>query len=397
VGAITRKAFLRSVFGATAATSLVACRPGSAPPSPQAAGSPAPAAPPPPAPTRTEKLVQRIFDNTISTYVIGAAYVGDRLGLFKAMAGAGALTGPQLAMKTRLDEKYVSEWLRAMATSGYVDYHRADGTYELPADHVPVLVDENSPAFLSGLVEGAVPDILMIPTVIERFKTGKGIPYDRYPAETFEGIERGTRPDYLHLLVQTWLPAVPGVIDRLKAGGSTADLGSGAGLASITLAKAFPKARAFGFEPYAPSVARARQNATEAGVADRATFQSFDGVHVPGGPYDLITINYSLHHAGKPVDLMKSARAALAPGGAFLIVEYRKSDKLEDDIDTDRRVMYPIGLLECMPTALAEGGPGYGTGIKESDVRTLSEAAGFREFSTILKDDPIRSFFVLRG
>jgi len=251
--------------------------------------------------------------------------------------------------------------------------------------------------FLAGLAEGIVPDILMIPRVMQAFRTGKGIPYGDYPAETFDSIERSTRPDYLHQIVQQWLPAVPGIVEKLRAGGRAADLGSGAGLASIAIAKAFPRASTVGFEPYAPSVARATQNAKSAGVSDRATFESFDGVHVPGGPYDLVTINYSLHHAGDPVNLMRSTRKVLAPGGAFLIVEYRKSAQLEDDIDSERRALYPVGLLECMPTALAEGGPGYGTGIVEPEIRRLAAEAGFGQVAHILVDDPLRSFFVLRA
>ena len=214
---------------------------------------------------------------------------------------------------------------------------------------------------------------------------------------TFDSLERSTRPEYLHLLTQRWLPAVPGVVERLRAGGSAADLGSGSGLASIAIARAFPAARAFGFEPYAPSVARARKNSQDAGLASRVTFDTFDGVHVPGGPYDLMTINYSLHHAGDPVNLLRSARQALVPGAAFLVVDFRKSARLEEDVDTVRQMAYGYGLLECLPAALAEGGPGFGAGIAEPDVRRLAEAAGFRQFARVLAEDPLRSFFVLRS
>jgi SAM-dependent methyltransferase len=237
----------------------------------------------------------------------------------------------------------------------------------------------------------------MVPRVLSAFRSGKGIPYGDYPPEVFDAIERISKPDYRHLLTQKWLPAVPGAVERLLAGGSAADLGSGGGLASIAIARAFPQARAFGYEPYAPSVARARDNAQAAGVADRVKFDTFDGVHVPGGPYDLVTINYSLHHAGNPLDLLRTTRQALASGGAFLIVEYRKSARLEEDINSLRGGIYGVGLLECMPTALAEGGPGYGTGITEPDVRELGAKAGFREFTRVMPEDPMRSFFVLRA
>jgi SAM-dependent methyltransferase len=392
---ISRKTFLLSLIGGPAGAALVGCR--NTGPAPAPAASTATQAPATPAPSRAEKLLERAMGDATAAWVMGAVYIGDRLGLFKAMTGAGPLEAGQLAAKTGFDVRYVAEWLRSMATSGYVDHHPATGTFELPPEHAAVLVDEDSPMFIAGLCEGVVPDILMIPRVMQSFRTGKGIPYGDYPAETFDSIERGTRPDYLHLFAQQWLPAVPGVPEKLHAGGRAADLGSGAGLASIAIAKAFPKAVAVGFEPYAPSVARARQNAKAAGVDGRVTFETFDGINVPGGPYDLVTINYSLHHAGDPVSLMRSARKTLAAGGAFLVIEYRKSPKLEDDTDTIRRAFYPTGLLECLPTALAEGGPGFGTGITEPDVRRLATDAGFGQCTRVLEEDPMRSFFVLRA
>ncbi len=349
-----------------------------------------------PVPSRAEQLAQRIFEHNTAAYMVGAAYIGDRLGLFKAMSGAGALTADQLAAKTGLDKRYLYEWLRAMAAGGYLDYHPAKGAFEMPVEHTAVLADEDSRLFCGGLIEGTVPDLMMVSRVIAAFRTGKGIPYGDYPPETFDSLERFTRPEYQHLLTKQWLPEVPGVVERLRAGGATADLGSGAGIASIVIAKSFPQARAFGFEPYAPSVARARQNAERAGVATRVKFETFDGIHVPGGPYDLITINYALHHAGDPLSLVRSARRALAPGGAFLVIELRKSAQLEQDIDSPRRIIYGFGLLECLPTALDEGGPGYGAGIAEPDMRELAQKAGFRQFTRVLADDPMHGFFVLR-
>ena len=350
-----------------------------------------------PKPSRAEQLAERLIEHTNAAYFVGAAYIGDRLGLFKAMAGAGPHTAKQLAEKTGLNERYVLEWLRTMASARYIDYHPGSNDFEMSPEHIAVFVDENSPFFSAGLVEGTVPDILMVPRVLAAFRSGKGISYGDYPPETFDAIERITKPDYRHRLTQQWLPSVPGVVERLHAGGSAADLGSGAGHASIALASAFPQARAFGFEPYAPSVARARENALAAGLAERVKFDTFDGVHVPGGPYDLITISHSLHHAGDPVGLLRSTRQALATGGVFFIVEDRKSARLEEDINSLRGGYYGIGLLECLPTALAEGGPGYGTGIPEPDVRELAGKAGFREVTRVLPEDPMLSFFVLRA
>ena len=284
---MNRKLFLKAIC-AGAASFTAACR------RPQPAKAP-------PSPTRADQLVERIIEHNIATLMVGATYIGDRLGLFRAMAGAGPVTAERLASKAGVNPRYALEWLRAMASSSYIDYHPASGAFELPAEHAAVLVDEESPLFCAGIPEGTVADILMVPRVLSAVRSGKGIPYSDYPAETFDSIERSSKPEYRHLLTQQWLPAVPGVVDRLRAGGSAADLGSGAGLASIAIAQAYPSARAFGFEPYAPSVARASQNARDAGLAARVQFSTFDGVHVPRGPFDLITINYALHHAGDPV------------------------------------------------------------------------------------------------
>lgn len=381
-----RKTFLLSILsGAATAPFTASCKR-----QPSASNAP-------PKPGREEDLAMRIIEDTNAAYFVGVAYIGDRLGLFKAMAGAGPLSAKQIAAKAGLNERYILEWLRTMASARYIDYHPESNAFELAREQAAVLVDEDSPNFSAGLIEGMVPDIIMAPRVMGAFRSGKGISYGDYPPETFDAIERITKPDYRHLLTQQWLPAIPRAVERLRAGGSAADLGSGAGLASIAIAKAFPQARAFGFEPYAPSVTRARENARAAGVGDRVKFDTFDGVHVPGGPYDLITINYSLHHAGNPVGLLGSARQALASDGNFLIVEYRKSARLEEDINTLRGGLYGTGLLECMPTAIAEGGPGYGTGITEPDVRDLAAKAGFREVTRVMPEDPMRSLFVLRA
>jgi SAM-dependent methyltransferase len=291
----------------------------------------------------------------------------------------------------------VLEWLRTMAAAHYIEYRPESNTFDMRTEHIAVLVNEDSPVFSAGLIEATVPDIFMVRRVLTAFGTGEGISYGDYPPETFDGIERLTKPDYRHRLTQVWLPSIPGIVERLTAGGTAADLGSGAGHASIAIARAFPKARAFGFEPYAPSVLRARENARAAGLSERLKFETFDGVHVPAGPYDLITISHSLHHAGHPLDLLRSARQELAPDGVFFIVEDRRSARLEEDINSPRGGYYGIGLLECLPTALAEGGPGYGTGITEPDIRELAANAGFRKVTRVLPEDPLLSFFVLRA
>lgn len=258
-----------------------------------------------------------------------------------------------------------------------------------------MLLDREHPAYMAGLPQAVVADLLMVPRVVEAARAGKGIPYGDYPPEIFDSMDRMTGPEVKWELTQRWLPAVPGLVDRLQAGGSAADLGSGSGLLSIALARAYPSAHAFGYEPYEPSVKVARDHAAAAGLSARVTFETFDGLHVPGGPYDLITMKDALHHAGDPVAVLASARAALKPGGVFLIIDGRKAERLEEDLGEVRRILYPIGLLECLPTALAEGGPGYGVGIPEAEVRRLAKAAGYQGFQRVLPDEGFRAFFAL--
>jgi hypothetical protein len=182
------------MFGGAATASLIACSK-SKRPSLVASHNPSGA----------EQLADRIIKDTNAAYFVAAAYIGDRLGLFKAMAHAGPLTADRLAKKTGLNERYVLEWLRTMAAAQYLDCRPESNAFEMPAEHISVLVDEDSPTFSMGLVEGTVPDILMVPRVLAAFGTGKGIPYGDYPAETFDAIERITKPDYRHRLTQRWL------------------------------------------------------------------------------------------------------------------------------------------------------------------------------------------------
>src|SRR4051812_2208486 len=257
-----RNAFLFSLFGGAGASFIAGCKSQRSTPTTLRNSS------------RTEQLANRIIEDTNAAYFVAGAYLGDRLGLFKAMAGSGPITAERLANKTGLNERYVLEWLRAMAAARYIDYHHESNAFEMPTEHIGVLVDEDSPSFSVGLIEGTVPDVLMVPRVLAAFSSGKGIPYGDYPSETFDAIERLTKPDYRHRLTQRWLPSLPGIVDRLRGGGTAADLGSGDGHASIAIAHAFPLARTFGFEPYAPSVARARENARAAGLSERVKFET---------------------------------------------------------------------------------------------------------------------------
>jgi hypothetical protein len=198
--------------------------------------------------------------------------IGDELGLFKAMADAGPLTSGDLAKKTETTERYVREWLSAMAAGGYVEYDAKSGKFTLPPEQAFALAVDDSPAFLPGAFQLALGLLSDQPKIKEVFKTGKGMGWHEHDARLFHGTERFFRPNYVANLVSAWIPALEGVEAKLKKGARVADVGCGHGASTILMAKSYPKSKFVGFDYHEPSIAWARRAAKEAGVSDRATF-----------------------------------------------------------------------------------------------------------------------------
>ncbi len=307
------------------------------------------------------KQVAQTVVGDVGTVVHGAlCYIGDRMGLFKAMAGAGPLTVEQLAGKTGLSARYVREWLGAMATAHYVEYDAAAATYLLTPEYAAALADEDSPFFVGGYFQMAQAAVTVAPQVAEAFKTGKGVSQSEYPVSFFEAAERNSRTRYLHKLLRKWIPAMPQVVERLNAGGVAADVGCGGGRAAIMLAQAFPAARLFGYDLHAESIERACRNAQAEGVAGRVSFEALDGRQLPAAKFDFV----------------------------YLVQEVNVSDKVEENMLPLGKMVYSISTLYCMTTSLAHGGAGIGTAMGEKKARELASAAGFKRFTRLpIKDD----------
>ncbi len=323
------------------------------------------------------------------------SFIGDRLGIFKALSAAGAVTSAELAERTGLSERYLREWLGAMAAARYVEYDPATHKFLMPPEHAMILANEDSPFFFGGFFEG-IANVAMAPKVAEAFKTGKGVPQSEYPPETFEGIERGTAPMYRHHLVRDWLPAMPQVVAALSEGGCALDVGCGSGRASITLAKAFPKALVFGYDNHPGSIERAREGARVAGLRDRIGFEVFDCTKLPAGRWDFITTFNVVHDSVDPVALLSSIRSALKPDGTFLMVEVNVSPNLEDNLNPMGRMMYSMSTLYCMSVSLAHGGAGIGALMGEPKARELCEQAGFAHFRRLPIDDLFSALYEVR-
>ena len=216
---------------------------------------------------KVKQFSARIMEDYGNTLRGAMLYIGDRLGLFKALAHGQWVTLEELAQQTGYTTRYLREWLGSMVTGNYLAYDPQSKSYRLPAEFVPVLADEDSPYFAGGIIQLSVPFVSMAPKIIEAFRCGGGCPEESFPLETWEGMERMTMPWYKHFLVQHWIPSLDGVKEKLQAGGSVLDFGCGSGLAAIMMAKAFPEAQVYGCDFHAPSIERARANAEAAGSA----------------------------------------------------------------------------------------------------------------------------------
>ncbi len=305
-------------------------------------------------------------------------HLGDRLGLYKAMAGAGPITSADLALRTGTAERYVREWLGNQAAGGYVVYDPAGGTYELPAEQAMVVANENSPVFLGGAFEAIASCYADHDVLVDAFRTGAGVGWHQHDARLYSGVVRLFRPSYAAHLVDEWLPALDGVVEKLRAGASVADVGCGFGASTIIMARAFGRSTFAGFDIHEPSIEAAREAATEAGVNQRARFTVGSAADVPGKGYDLVCLFDALHDMGDPVGAARRIRQVLASDGTLLLVEPYAGDALEDNLNPIGRTFYGLSTVICTPGSRAqEVGLGLGAQAGERRLAAVLREAGF--------------------
>jgi 2-polyprenyl-3-methyl-5-hydroxy-6-metoxy-1,4-benzoquinol methylase len=332
----------------------------------------------------TDKLMEFVFkavDEVGATLNTALVVLGDKLGLYRAMAGAGPITSAELAEGTGTTERYVREWLNAQAAGGYVDYDSGTQRYVLPAEQAVALTDSSSPAFLPGFFQLAIGSVIDSPRIAEVARTGGGIGWHDHVSDVHEGCERFFRPGYNAHLVTEWLPALDGVMEKLQRGASVADVGCGHGASTVLMAEAFPASTFVGTDYHRGSIEVARQRASEAGVTERLTFEAAPASSFPGQGYDLVTMFDCLHDMGDPAGAAGHVREALADDGTWMIVEPAAGDRIEENLNPVGRAYYAFSTLLCTPCSLSqEVGLALGAQAGEARLRDVVSGAGFRRF-----------------
>jgi 2-polyprenyl-3-methyl-5-hydroxy-6-metoxy-1,4-benzoquinol methylase len=330
---------------------------------------------------KLDEFLGRFVADLGATMSAPLTIIGERLGLYRALAEAGPSTPAELAARTGTVERYVREWLAAQAAGGYVTYDPATGRFHLDEVQAFCLADPTSPAYVCGGMFVAVSAAKDLEQVEERFRTGEGLAWGAHHELLFEGVEKFFRPGYAANLVPSWIPALEGVERKLAAGASVADVGCGHGASTVIMAQAFPASSFVGFDYHAASIEVARERAEAAGVGDRARFEVARAQDFPGSGYDLVCVFDCLHDMADPEGAIRHVRASLADDGTWMIVEPQSAETLAANCNPLGRVFYAASTSICTPNGMEEEPrAALGAQVPEARWRELFLANGFSRF-----------------
>ena len=348
---------------------------------------------------KAKKSAEHVFGILAGALVSGMIYLGERMGLYAALDGAGPVTSAELARKTGLHERWVREWLYGQAAANLIDY-KGDGRFALSPENALVLSNEQSPFFLAGGFCALPEQMGLLRLLPESFKSGRGLSYDQMGPEVNRGVERLLAPWFRTQLVPVALPKLDGVVAKLTAGARVADVGCGAGIALIEMAKAYPRSQFHGYDIAKIPLARAVENAKQAGLAN-ITFHDANADPLPAdASHDFITTFDCLHDMTRPDLVMKAIRKAIKPDGTWLIADVHGQPSFEQNLSDNplAPVMYGFSVLCCMSSALSQpDGLGLGTlGFPEPVARKMTAEAGFTRFTPRDFENPINAYYEVR-
>ena len=331
--------------------------------------------------TKLQAFMGQFVQDLGAALSVATVTIGDKLGLYKAMADGSPVTPGVLAERTGTDERYVREWLSSQAASGYVTYDPASERFALPPEQALALAEDNSPVFIPGAFQLVAALIKDEPRISEAFRSGDGVGWHEHDRDLFCGTERFFRPGYIANLVSSWIPALDGVDEKLLSGARVADVGCGHGASTLILAAAYPRSEIVGFDYHPESIERARAAAEQAGVADRVSFEIATAKEYPGSGYDLVAMFDCLHDMGDPVGAARHVLNSLAEDGTWLIVEPFANDRLEDNLNPVGRVFYSASTMVCTPASRdQEVGLALGAQAGEARLRAVVTEGGFTRF-----------------
>ena len=330
---------------------------------------------------KVEQFLHKFVNDAGAAMCAALTLVGEKLGLFKAMSGAGPLTPAELASRTSTDERYVREWLSAQAANGYVDYDAKSGRFYLPNEHALLLANEDGPAYIPGAFHVVASCFRDEHKISSAFQSGEGVGWHEHHASLFEGTEKFFRPTYLHNLLNAWIPALEGVEAKLKDGAAVADVGCGHGASTILMAEAFPNSSFYGFDYHQASIEKARQRAERAGVQHRVKFEVATAKDFEDRQYDLVCFFDCLHDMGDPAGAVMHVREVLDDGGTLMIVEPYANETLAENINPVGRIFYAASTMICTPASKSqEVGTALGAQAPESRLRDIVRGGGFQRF-----------------
>ena len=353
---------------------------------------------------RRDALLNRLFEATLGAWDLFGVYLGDRLGLYRALAERDSATPSELAAATGTHERYVREWLEQQASSGILGVADAgapahERRYHLPPGHDEALLEESSLNYIAPIGRLVVACVRPLDALLEAFRSGDGVPYAEYGADLHEGQAAFTRPMFERLLGSEWLPRIPDVHARLEADppSRVADVACGEGHSSIAIARAYPKAIVDGIDADAASIEAARRHLAGSGVEERVTFHHRDAADRElAGRYELVYIHEALHDMSYPVDVLRACRELLAEGGSVVVADERVADSFIAPGDDLERFYYGFSILHCLPVGMVgEGAAGTGTVMRADTVRRYAEQAGLRTFEVLPIENEFYRFYRL--
>jgi SAM-dependent methyltransferase len=336
--------------------------------------------------TKLKEFMGNVINDLGATWSTVLVIIGDKLGLYKAMADSKPITAEELASRTGTTERYIREWLANQAAGGYIIYDPNTTKYTLPPEQAMALANDNSPVFALGGFQGAMAFFRDEPKITDAFRTGKGVDWGDHDPNLYEGAERFLKPTIVANIASSWIPSLDGgkVEDKLKRGDAlVADIGCGHAVSTITMAKAYPNSKFVGFDYHRPSIEIARKRAKEEGLTeDRVTFEVASSTDFPSKDdgYDLVVFVDSLHDMGNPGGAALHVLKTLKPDGTLMIVEPFANDKVEDNLNPLGRIFYAGSSLVCVPASLAQNGSALGAQAGERRISQLVKAAGFKHF-----------------